>query len=270
MSSLRQMPDGSFVARFDRNVYRLAAVKKAAYKYGDRFHVLIEGTDDFVSVSLRPMSSNSDPEVAVGSFCNEVLDQELREEIAAETNGIRDLLLDRFIKLDDSRYVLTNFAGEYIVTDRDNLVRFVKKDLPPDSDLYAQLKSRHFLNDAANSVALNLLATKYRTKQQPLSEFTGLHMFVPTLRCNNSCSYCQVSRKSSTAEGCDMTQAVAERGIEFMFNSPSTVLKLEFQGGEPLLNFDIVRYIVERTRELCRTNGRIVNIVICSNLASIC
>ena len=64
-----------------------------------------------------------------------------------------------------------------------------------------------------------------------------------------------------------MTHSVAERGIEFMFSSPSTVLKLEFQGGEPLLNFDIVRYIVERTRELCRTNGRIVNIVICSNLA---
>lgn len=182
-------------------------------------------------------------------------------------SGRFGLLPFRFIKLDNSRYVLTNFSGEYIVTDRDNLVRFVEKDLGPDSDLYAQFKSRHFLTDSAHSVALNLLATKYRTKQQPLSEFTGLHMFVPTLRCNNSCWYCQVSRKNSTAEGCDMTRAVAERGIEFMFNSPSTVLKLEFQGGEPLLNFDIVRYIVERTRELCRTNGRIVNIVICSNLA---
>src|ERR1019366_2750217 len=153
-------------------------------------------------------------------------------------SGHFGLLPFRFIKLDDSRYVLTNFAGEYIVTDRDSLVRFVKKSLAPDSDLYAQLKSRHFLTDSADSVALNLLATKYRTKQQPLSEFTGLHMLVPTLRCNSSCSYCQVSRKNSNAEGFDMTQAVADRAIDFMFRSPSTVLKLEFQGGEPLLNFD--------------------------------
>ena len=181
--------------------------------------------------------------------------------------GCYGLLPFRFIRLDDSRYVLTNFVGEYTVTDRDNLVRFVKKDLAPDSDLYAQLKSRHFLTDAAHSAAFHLLATKYRTKQQHLAEFTGLHMFVPTLRCNNSCWYCQVSRKNSTAEGCDMTQAVAERGIEFMFNSPSTVLKLEFQGGEPLLNIDVVRYIVEKTRELCQTNNRAVNIVICSNLS---
>ncbi len=181
--------------------------------------------------------------------------------------GSYSLLPFRFIKLDDSRYILTNFVGEYIVTDRDNLARFVNKDLAPDSELYAQLKSRHFLTDSSHSAAFHLLATKYRTKQQHLSEFTGLHMFVPTLRCNNSCWYCQVSRKNPTAEGCDMTQAVAERGIEFMFNSPSTVLKLEFQGGEPLLRFDIVRYIVEKTRELCRTNGRAVNIVICSNLS---
>ena len=182
-------------------------------------------------------------------------------------SGSSSLLPFRFIRLDDSRYVLTNLVGEYVVTDRDSLVGLVNKTLPPDSNLYAQFKSRHFLIDSAGSAALQLLATKYRTKQQPLSEFTGLHMFVPTLRCNNSCWYCQVSRKNSTAEGCDMTQAVADRGIEFMFHSPSTVLKLEFQGGEPLLNFEIVRYIVEQTREQCRTNGRTVNIVICSNLA---
>jgi His-Xaa-Ser system protein HxsD len=87
------MSDGGFVARFDSEVYKLTAVKKAAYKYGNVFHIMIEETDGFILVSLRPTSSNSDPEETVGRFCNEVLDQELREEIAAETNGIRDLLL---------------------------------------------------------------------------------------------------------------------------------------------------------------------------------
>jgi His-Xaa-Ser system protein HxsD len=87
------MPDGSFVARFDRNVYRLNAVKKAAYTYGNIFHALIEETDGSVVVTLRLAASNADPEEAVGRFCNEVLDQELREEIAAETTRVRDLLL---------------------------------------------------------------------------------------------------------------------------------------------------------------------------------
>jgi len=56
--------------------------------------------------------------------------------------GEYSLLPFHFIKLDQSRYVLTNFAGEYIVTDRDVLVRLVKKSLHPDSDIYAQFQSR--------------------------------------------------------------------------------------------------------------------------------
>lgn len=177
------------------------------------------------------------------------------------------LLPFRFIKLDNVRYVLTNIAGEYFVTDRDTLAQFVRKALAPASPAYAQLKSRHFLIDSEKSAALQLLAAKYRTKQQPLAEFTGLHMFVPTLRCNNSCGYCQVSRKSSSAEGCDMTESIAERAIDFMFRSPSTALKVEFQGGEPLLNPAIVQYIVERTKERSQQTGRPVSIVICSNLS---
>jgi His-Xaa-Ser system radical SAM maturase HxsB len=183
--------------------------------------------------------------------------------------GEYSLLPFRFIRLDQSRYVLTNFAGEYIVTDRDVLVRLVKKSLHPDSDIYGQFQSRHFLIDSNNSASLQLLAAKYRTKQAPLVEFTGLHMFVPTIRCNTSCSYCQVSSKGRSATGCDMTEAIADRAIDFMFRSPSTCLKLEFQGGEPLLNFPLVRYIVERTRALSRQNGRRVDIVICSNLSLI-
>ena len=93
MPGLSPMPDGSFVVRFDRNVYRLTAVKKAAYKYGGIFGILIEEVDGSVVASLRPTSSNADSEEAIGKFCNEVLDQELREQIASETNGIRDLLL---------------------------------------------------------------------------------------------------------------------------------------------------------------------------------
>ena len=120
MSGLCRMADGSFVARFDRNVYRLTAVKKAAYKYGGTFDVLIEETDGFVSVSLRPVSSNSDPEGAVDRFCNEVLDQELREEIAAETNGVRDLLLAHAFsktslidsELETSDYEQTSLSSE--------------------------------------------------------------------------------------------------------------------------------------------------------------
>jgi His-Xaa-Ser system protein HxsD len=85
--------DGTLVARFDRDVYKLSAIKKAAYKYGGLFFILIEESEKFTEVSLKPTSTCQNPDEAAGQFCNEVLDQELREEIAAETKGVRDLLL---------------------------------------------------------------------------------------------------------------------------------------------------------------------------------
>jgi sulfatase maturation enzyme AslB (radical SAM superfamily) len=42
-----------------------------------------------------------------------------------------------------------------------------------------------------------------------------------------------------------MSKATAKKVVDLIFKSPSPAIKIEFQGGEPLLNFTIVRYIVE-------------------------
>jgi His-Xaa-Ser system radical SAM maturase HxsB len=184
-------------------------------------------------------------------------------------DGTYQLLPFRFVPLDSKKYVLSNFVGEYVVVERGALQELVTKTLRPASTAYSLLKSRHFFLEAGETSTLHLLATKYRTKQAPLAEFTSLHMIVPTLRCNTSCVYCQVSHKGAAAQSCDMTEAAADRAIEFMFRSPSSHLKLEFQGGEPLLNFEMVRYIIENTRQREQQVGRKVSIIICSNLSLI-
>ena len=93
MPQILRTTDGSLLVCFSRNVYGLSAVKKAAYKYGHLFHVLIEEAEQSTLATLRPTATCRDPEEAAGQFCNEALDQQLREEIAAETRGVRDLLL---------------------------------------------------------------------------------------------------------------------------------------------------------------------------------
>jgi len=87
------LTDGTQVVNFNTSVYRLNAIKKSAYKFGGLFHVLIEQRDRIIEVRLKPKESCKSPDAFVGEFCNEVLDQELRETVAEETAGIRDLLL---------------------------------------------------------------------------------------------------------------------------------------------------------------------------------
>jgi His-Xaa-Ser system protein HxsD len=82
------------VYAFDLNLFRLSAIKKAAYRFTDGFAVHIEQLDTSnirVSLTLRPGISR--PRLAADSFENEVLDQELRETVADETRGVRELLL---------------------------------------------------------------------------------------------------------------------------------------------------------------------------------
>nr|BDT38445.1 hypothetical protein MFMH1_81140 [Myxococcus sp. MH1] len=162
----------------------------------------------------------------------------------------------RFSRLDDARYVVTNDVGEYVVLPRHELVDFVRHALPPHREAYKTLKSKHFLFDEHSRVALELLALKYRTRAEQLANFTGLHIFVVTLRCDHSCAYCQVSRQAEGAREFDMSQEHADRALDFMFRSPSPTLKVEFQGGEPLLHFERIRYIVERAKALNQVHRR--------------
>lgn len=176
------------------------------------------------------------------------------------------LLPFRFTRLDERRYIATNMAGEYAVLTRDQCTALIEGRLA-DRLLRSTLLSRHFILEPGGDVALDLLATKVRTKHQHLAEFTGLHLFVVTLRCDHSCPYCQVSRVSSDRAAYDMNPETAARSIDLLFRSPNPNLKVEFQGGESLLNFDTIRYIVEEVKTRNDRERRNIQFVIATNLA---
>ena len=177
------------------------------------------------------------------------------------------LLPFRFARLDAARYILTNDNGEYVLLAREELVAFTDRKLSSDSPAYRALKSRHFMFDADSDCALDLLALKYRSRAQQISSFTGLHIFVVSLRCDHSCHYCQVSRQTEDKSAFDMSREHAERALDFTFRSPATHIKIEFQGGEPLLNFDLVRFVVLRAKEMNASRGKNLQFVIATNLA---
>jgi uncharacterized protein len=179
------------------------------------------------------------------------------------------LLPFRFIRLDEQRYVVTNLVGEYLILKRDELKQLVDKQLKPDSLLYNNLKSKHFLYDTDSKIALELLAMKFRTKMAPISNFTSLHMFVTTLRCDHSCPYCQVSRQSEDRLAFDMSQKTADKAIDFTFQSPNPAIKIEFQGGESLLNFELVQYVVQQAKKRNAIEKRDLQFVIATNLSPV-
>jgi len=184
----------------------------------------------------------------------------------AEQQGY-SLLPIRFTPLDEGRIVVTNMVGEFIVLTRGELVSLVDGVVTPSTPLYDDLKSRHFIYDQDSNSALDLLGLKYRSKLHRLAEFTALHIFVVSLRCDYSCQYCQVSRQTEDRAAFDMSPETADAALAMVFLSPATNLKIEFQGGEPLLNFDLIRYIVAKAKVLNTPNPRNLQFVITTNLS---
>ncbi len=177
------------------------------------------------------------------------------------------LLPFRFTTLDEDQYVLTNMAGEYLVSARDKLSDLLQHKLSNEDPTYIELRARHFLIDDNSSIAPELLSIKLRTRYDRLAEFTGLHIFVVTLRCEHSCPYCQVSRQSEDKLRYDMSPEIATGAIDLALRSPSQNIKIEFQGGEPLLNFELIKFIVLEAKKKNQQRGKNLAFVIATNLA---
>ena len=101
------------------------------------------------------------------------------------------------------------------------------------------------LLDGPPDVPIRMLATKYRTKRSFLSGFTRLHIFVVSLRCEHSCHYCQVSRVSPDKGSLRHDRGDSRSFTRPRLSVPGAEISIEFQGGEPLLNFDLIRHVVE-------------------------
>lgn len=176
------------------------------------------------------------------------------------------LLPFRFTRL-NGQELLVNEAGEFLFTPAGTVQALVDGTIDVQSALYKDLKAKHFLYDDSSSALLDVLATKIRTKYEHLSGGTKLHIFVVTLRCEHSCHYCQVSRQTSTKGEFDMSLETADRSISLMLDAPSPHVTLELQGGEPLLAFDIIRYIVPQAKTQAALRGKRLDIVVTTNLA---
>ena len=134
-----------------------------------------------------------------------------------------------------------------------------------DQDLYKDLVANHFISQTPNPPDIELLATRYRTKKAFLEEFTSLHIIVVTLNCNQSCKYCQVSSINSNQNKYNIRTEDLKKAVKMVFESPSTNLTIEFQGGEPLLAFDRVKLAIEYAEELNKIFQKNIRFVICLN-----
>ena len=173
----------------------------------------------------------------------------------------------RFDRTGSDGYLVSNMVGDFVRLSADEFDRLIDERVSPGDGLYEKAYASNLITREGQTAQLQMLAARLRSRMAFLREPSGLHMFVVTLRCEHSCPYCQVSRQSTDRTRFDMSEDTAERALRIALESPSPRIKIEFQGGEPLLNFPLIAKIVENAKSSAPKTGKQIEFVIASNLA---
>lgn len=157
------------------------------------------------------------------------------------------------------RVVLTNPWGDWAAIAPDELAT-----LREDPGALREKLPRNFFQDTVDQSAL---VARVRSKLRYLQAGPNLHILVVTLRCNQTCVYCHASRAEMDCAGKDMSVETARRAVDLALASTSPGITLEFQGGEPLANFPVVREVIEYALAQNAKAGKRLDFTLVSNLS---
>lgn len=175
-----------------------------------------------------------------------------------------NLLPFRFERL-NGKEILVNEVGDFLIVPEGTARRIAYKEIGKGEELYKDLTAGYFISETTISELIDLLAVRLRTKKAFLNNFTTLHIFVLTLRCNQNCIYCQASSHECHESVYDMAQETMVKAIDLMLKSPSPSLTMEFQGGEPSLLPELLRFALETTKQKNIEHLKEITYVLCTN-----
>lgn len=168
----------------------------------------------------------------------------------------------KFKPVGDREIFFADDAGGYFKSDVSFLDRYAAGALD-EADCGFLLKSGHGFQD---DEGLDFASFSYRFAQRlHLPKDLNYVILVPTLRCNLACSYCQVSRVNEHAHGHDWDEYTEAAVIRWLDALATDNIKIEFQGGEPLLRLDIL----QRVRAFARSRFKTSSFVVCTNLQDV-
>jgi uncharacterized protein len=137
-------------------------------------------------------------------------------------------------RLHDGKVLLTVDSGDWVVLSKDKYKSFKAGKMDPLLESVLADKGIILKDKAA-------YAERLRQRYKHLFSGPSLHIVAVTKRCNIACSYCHANAVVSDDKKHDMTPETARKTVDFIFKSPNPCINIEFQGGEPILNFETVK-----------------------------
>ncbi|MCO4769226.1 MAG: His-Xaa-Ser system radical SAM maturase HxsB [Deltaproteobacteria bacterium] len=151
------------------------------------------------------------------------------------------------------RVVITNDVGDWELLDEPEFEDLLGGRIDEEHPRHAVLQAKGFIR---NDLDVAGLASRLRRKKRFLGQGPHLGIIITTLRCNQNCRYCHASRTEMDRVDTDMSLETAKKVVDHIMQTPSPYLNIEFQGGEPTVAFESLKFIVEYSREKNRYENK--------------
>ena len=163
------------------------------------------------------------------------------------------------LKLDSGKYLVTSYFGKWCFLTEEEFMKL--KGFSLDDELKEKLKKSWVIINKEN---VQDIVSGYVKLNRNLFMRPSLHMINTTNMCNYRCRYCHAGVSQGDSMMSEMT---ALKALKFMFENSGNALMIEFQGGEALLNWKVVKLVVERSRDLNISAKKRLDLSIVSNLS---
>jgi len=158
-------------------------------------------------------------------------------------------------------FLFCDDAGGFFRSDEAYLERYVHNALTSHDVSFLQSNGHSFGTD---DLAYNAFRYRWARRFHIPTELNYV-ILVPTLRCNLACAYCQVSRVNENTPGHDWGEDTLKAVIGWLDGLTTKSIKIEFQGGEPLLRLDLL----SKVRDFARSRFDDASFVVCTNLQEV-
>ena len=169
----------------------------------------------------------------------------------------------------NGKEIITNDFGDYLIVPRGSVSQIIKRELRSTEKLYKDLLASYIISEQPVPRLIDNLSVRLATRKSFLDNYTALHIFVVTLRCNQNCVYCQASSKVCDKSGVDMKREDLFKSIDHMYMSPAPHITMEFHGGVPTLVPDLIKEGILYSEKKNELAGKTVTYVICTNSVNI-
>lgn len=160
-----------------------------------------------------------------------------------------------------SKYFVTSIDGSCAMLSDQEYKNLLQKNIGEKQFLELEKKGVLVTNKNLEHVTQRFKQKKSITVQGP-----SLHIVIPTLRCNQVCVYCHAASRKMDAKNCDMDKKTVKKTVDFIFQTPSKHITIEFQGGEPLVRFDLVKQFYEYAKEKNKKHKKDLKFALVTNL----